>query len=164
MRKQRADIFDLHSNRLQTSSFPPESYQYEYSAPGNPTLAARVKDLLAAGDLDCTLDTSRGFDHGTFVPLMLAFPEASVPVVCVSLHHSLNAATHLAIGRALAPLRDEGVLIVVRNVDDACNESRAPLMLSGCTHLWVCFHFTGICVLWFMRSGIWHVVSQHERL
>jgi aromatic ring-opening dioxygenase catalytic subunit (LigB family) len=92
--------------------FPPASYEIEWPAPGSPELASRVALLLSAAGIESGEDSARGFDHGTFVPLKLAFPGADVPTVQLSLKAGLDPATHLAIGRALAPLRDEGVLIV----------------------------------------------------
>jgi aromatic ring-opening dioxygenase catalytic subunit (LigB family) len=92
--------------------FPPESYSITWPAPGSPSLAARVRELLRLAGIASDEDGARGFDHGTFVPLKLTFPEADVPTVQLSLEAGLDPARHLAIGRALAPLRDEGVLIV----------------------------------------------------
>lgn len=93
-------------------NFPPESYQLTWPAPGEPTVAARVQQLLSAAGIASAANGERGFDHGTFIPLKLAFPEADVPTVQLSLKRGLDPTEHLAIGRALAPLRDEGVLIV----------------------------------------------------
>ncbi len=92
--------------------FPKESYELTWPAPGDPALAARVRTLLKDAGIDSGEDDSRGYDHGTFVPLKVAFPEADVPVVQLSLQAGLDPATHHAIGKALQPLRDEGVLIV----------------------------------------------------
>ncbi|MFO0652924.1 MAG: class III extradiol ring-cleavage dioxygenase [Polyangiales bacterium] len=92
--------------------FPPESYQITWPAPGDPTLAARVRALLGAQGIDSAESSDRGFDHGAFVPLKLTWPEADMPTVQLSLQAGLDPARHLAIGRALAPLRDEGVLIL----------------------------------------------------
>jgi len=92
--------------------FPPEAYRVTWPAPGAPQLAERVGTLLEAAGFTPTADPSRGFDHGTFVPLKLAYPEADVPTLQLSLVRGLDPATHLAIGRALAPLRDDGVFIV----------------------------------------------------
>ncbi|WP_053239118.1 DODA-type extradiol aromatic ring-opening family dioxygenase [Sandaracinus amylolyticus] len=92
--------------------FPPESYEITWPAPGDPQLAARVRALLSAAGIDSGEDAHRGFDHGTFVPLKLTFPDADVPTVQLSMRRDLDPASHLAIGRALRPLRDEGVLIV----------------------------------------------------
>jgi len=92
--------------------FPPESYRITWPAPGDPALAARVQALLGAAGLPVAGDGERGFDHGTFIPLKLSFPEADVPTVQLSLRQDLDPAAHLELGRAIAPLRDEGVLIV----------------------------------------------------
>jgi aromatic ring-opening dioxygenase catalytic subunit (LigB family) len=92
--------------------FPPESYAIQWPAPGQPTLAARVRDLLGGAGIDSAADPARGFDHGTFVPLKLTFPDADIPTIQLSLKAGLDPAEHLAIGRALAPLRDEGIFIV----------------------------------------------------
>ena len=92
--------------------FPAHTYQLTYPAPGDPAIAERVRELLAAAGLDTASDAERGYDHGVFVPFKVAFPEARIPIVQLSLLASLDPAEHLAAGRALAPLRDEGVLIV----------------------------------------------------
>ena len=92
--------------------FPPHTYELTYPAPGAPDVAARVQQLLTAAGLPVAQDAARGWDHGVFIPLKVAFPDADVPVVQLSLLQSLDAADHVALGRALAPLRDEGVLIV----------------------------------------------------
>lgn len=92
--------------------FPPHTYSLQYPAPGNPALATRVVDLLGQAQLPARMDAQRGFDHGMFIPLMLIFPQADIPVVQLSLGHSLDPELHLQIGAALAPLRDEGVLII----------------------------------------------------
>lgn len=92
--------------------FEPELYAMRYPAPGSPPLADRVSDLLAAAGLPCEQDLARGLDHGAWVPLMLAFPHADIPVVQLSLQSSLGPAHHLALGKALAPLRAEGVLVI----------------------------------------------------
>ena len=92
--------------------FPPESYQLQWPAPGEPVVAARVRELLGLAGIESAEDHQRGFDHGTFVPLKLVYPAAQIPTVQLSLQRGLDPATHLAIGRALAPLRDEGVFLV----------------------------------------------------
>ena len=92
--------------------FPDYTYHIHYDAPGEPALAGRVKLLLDAAGHPARLDPERGFDHGAFTPLKVIYPDADVPVVQLSLKRGLDPATHLAMGRALAPLRDEGVLIV----------------------------------------------------
>jgi aromatic ring-opening dioxygenase catalytic subunit (LigB family) len=92
--------------------FPPESYEITWPAPGDPALAARVVELLGAAGIATKTDGRRGFDHGTFIPFKLSWPKADVPTIQLSLKAGLDPAAHLAIGRALAPLRDEGVLIL----------------------------------------------------
>ncbi len=92
--------------------FPPETYKIVYPAPGAPGIALRTADLIAAAGLPVSLDAKRGFDHGTFAPAYVMYPDAKVPVYQVSLQHGYDPAAHFALGRALAPLRDEGVLIV----------------------------------------------------
>ena len=92
--------------------FPPESYQLTWPAPGAPALVERVDGLLKQAGLQTAHDSQRGFDHGTFVPLKLAYPAPTIPTLQLSLRRGLDPAEHLAMGRALAPLRDEGVFIV----------------------------------------------------
>lgn len=92
--------------------FPPESYEFKYPAVGSPALAQTIADLLEAEGIKTRLDPSRDFDHGTFVPLMLMYPQADIPVVQLSLLKSLDPAVHIALGKALAPLREQGVLIL----------------------------------------------------
>jgi aromatic ring-opening dioxygenase catalytic subunit (LigB family) len=94
------------------SGFPPHTYELQYPAPGSPVLAERVLELLSSAGFRPAGDSKRGLDHGTFVPFMLVDPEANIPVVQLSLVAGLDPALHLALGRALAPLRDEGILIV----------------------------------------------------
>ncbi len=104
--------------------FPDFTYRITYSAPGSPTLAGRVAELLAAAGLPVGQDAERGFDHGTFVPLAVAYPAADVPVVQLSIRRDFDPATHLHAGRALAPLRDEDVLIVCSGVPTFHNFSK----------------------------------------
>jgi aromatic ring-opening dioxygenase catalytic subunit (LigB family) len=92
--------------------FPEHTYRLQYPAPGSPEVAARVVDALGAAGLPAATEHVRGYDHGVFVPFMLVDPEASIPVVPLSLVAGLDPAQHLALGRALAPLRNENILIV----------------------------------------------------
>jgi len=92
--------------------FPPEAYQLSWPAPGAPDVAIEVRDLLADAGMDSAADDQRGLDHGTYIPLMLAWPHADIPVVQVSLKSGLDPEAHLALGRALAPLRDSGVYLI----------------------------------------------------
>ena len=90
--------------------FPRELYQVQYPAPGDPELARRVRKLLQP--LPVELDTSWGLDHGTWSVLRHAYPHADIPVVQLSIDEAEPAAFHFELGRKLAPLRDEGILIV----------------------------------------------------
>lgn len=92
--------------------FPPASYEIQWPAPGAPAVAARVQELLAKAGFQSATDGERGFDHGTFIPLKLSYPDAEIPTIQLSLKAGLDPAEHIQIGRALAPLRDEGVFIV----------------------------------------------------
>lgn len=92
--------------------FPPHTYRISYPAPGEPALAARVAALLNAAGHPAGLDPERGFDHGTFSMLYPVYPEAAMPVVLMSLRRDLDPQAHIEAGRALALLRDEGVLII----------------------------------------------------
>ncbi|MDP9056843.1 MAG: dioxygenase [Pseudomonadota bacterium] len=94
------------------SGFPRELYQLSYPAPGSVTLAERVTDLLAAEGLDCRIDNARGLDHGAWVPMMLMYPSHNIPVIQLSLQSRLGPGHHFQLGKALAPLRRENVLIV----------------------------------------------------
>jgi aromatic ring-opening dioxygenase catalytic subunit (LigB family) len=88
--------------------FPAHTYQIQYPAPGMPELAQRVRELLG----EVAEDAQRGFDHGSFVPLSLMYPRADVPVVMLSMKSGYDPQQHLELGRKLAPLREEGVLII----------------------------------------------------
>jgi len=92
--------------------FPAHTYELRYPARGFPELGMQVRDLLRAAGIAADTDDRRGFDHGVFVPMLIIDPPARIPVVTLSLCNDLDAAHHVAIGRALAPLRDEGVLIL----------------------------------------------------
>jgi 4,5-DOPA dioxygenase extradiol len=92
--------------------FPAELYALQYPAPGSPPLAKRIAELLKTAGLDATIDRQRGLDHGAWVPLLLAYPKAVIPVLQVSIQPHLGPDHHMAVGRALEPLRYDGVLIV----------------------------------------------------
>ncbi len=101
-----------HSLLFDYYGFPPHTYQLTYPAAGSRSVASRVRSLLAEAGIAASEDNTRGLDHGVFVPFKLIYPAADVPLVQLSLHDNREASSQLAIGRALAPLRDEGVLIV----------------------------------------------------
>lgn len=92
--------------------FPDEMYRKVYPAPGAPDVARRAVELAREAGLTAEADARRGFDHGVWVPLSLMFPDATVPVVSMSVALDRTPAEHFALGQALRPLRDEGVLIV----------------------------------------------------
>jgi len=94
------------------TNFPPQTYSLRYDAPGSPELAGRVRELLEGAGIESATDAERGIDHGVFVPFRLMYPAADIPVVQLSMRNDYDPAAHLALGAALAPLRDEGVLIV----------------------------------------------------
>jgi aromatic ring-opening dioxygenase catalytic subunit (LigB family) len=92
--------------------FPEHTYSIQYPAPGSPALAGRVGELLRGAGIAVREDAERGFDHGMYSVLAPAWPDADVPVVQLSIDRRFDPDEHLALGRALAPLRDEGVLII----------------------------------------------------
>jgi aromatic ring-opening dioxygenase catalytic subunit (LigB family) len=92
--------------------FPEFTYHIQYPAPGSPDVARRVAELLAANGIPVREDPDRGYDHGTFAPLYVAWPDADVPILQLSIKQGYDPGAHVAAGRALAPLRDEDVLIV----------------------------------------------------
>lgn len=94
------------------SGFPAHTYQVKYSAPGSPEVALRVQSLLQDAGYSVLIDPERGFDHGTFTVMYPMYPQAEVPVVQLSLKQGYDPKLHLQVGRALAPLREEGVLII----------------------------------------------------
>jgi aromatic ring-opening dioxygenase catalytic subunit (LigB family) len=102
---------ERHTLLFDYYGFPEHTYRLTWPVPGAPALAAGVRSLLEAAGIPSAEETRRGLDHGVFVPFKLIYPEADVPVVQLSLQEGLDPAQHLAIGRALAPLRDEGILI-----------------------------------------------------
>jgi len=92
--------------------FPAEAYTIQYAAPGNPGLADEIYALLAAAGVPARLDEQRGFDHGLFVPLKLMYPEAQIPCIQLSLLKNLNPQAHIALGKAIASLREKNILII----------------------------------------------------
>jgi aromatic ring-opening dioxygenase catalytic subunit (LigB family) len=113
--------------------FPQHTYELRYDAPGDPDLAKRAAGLLLDAGFHAGVDYERGWDHGVFVPLKVAFPDADVPVVEMSLDRSLDPAMHIAAGKALAPLRDEGVLIVGSGMSFHNLRVRGPQAIASST-------------------------------
>ena len=98
-------LFDYHG-------FPPHTYALRWDAQGAPDVARRAAALLEGAGFATSEETARGWDHGVFIPMKVAVPGADIPLAQLSLRHDLDPAAHIAAGHALAPLRDEGVLIV----------------------------------------------------
>jgi 4,5-DOPA dioxygenase extradiol len=92
--------------------FPAELFRLSYPAPGAPELAANAVALLKAAEITAGVDGCRGLDHGAWVPLRWMYPEADIPVIQLSVQPDLGPAHHMRLGRALAPLVEDGVLIV----------------------------------------------------
>ncbi len=101
-----------HSLLYDYYGFPEHTYKLTYPAPGDPDLADCVRDLLGKAGITSQRDHQRGLDHGVFIPFLLIYPNADIPIVQLSLRSDLDAAAHIAIGRALQPLREKGILIV----------------------------------------------------
>ena len=92
--------------------FPEYLYHIKYDAPGSPELAMRVRAMLEAGGFSCDSDPERGFDHGTFSLLKPIYPNGEIPIVQLSVKLDFDPHAHLSVGRLLAPLRDDGVVII----------------------------------------------------
>ena len=92
--------------------FPKESYEIKYPAPGSPDLANKIFNMLGSAGIEAKLDYQRGFDHGLFVPLKMMYPKANIPCVQMSLVNSLQPEAHIRIGKALADLRKDNVLVI----------------------------------------------------
>ena len=103
--EQPGMVYDYHG-------FPEHTYHIRYGAPGSPELARRVQELLHVGGIPARLDPERGYDHGTFSIMKPLYPGEDIPVVQLSIDRSYDPELHLQLGRLLAPLRDEGVLII----------------------------------------------------
>lgn len=92
--------------------FPKEAYEIKYPCKGDTQLAKHIAKLFEKSNISYRLDEKRPYDHGSYIPLMMMYPEADIPVIQISLHHSLDAKTHIEIGKALRPLLDENLLII----------------------------------------------------
>lgn len=94
------------------SGFPEHTYRLRWDAPSAPDVGARAASLLAGAGFAVGEECARGWDHGVFIPMKVMVPDADIPLAQLSLRRDLDPAAHIAMGRALAPLREEGVLIV----------------------------------------------------
>lgn len=118
--------------------FPEALYRLDYAPPGDPALAEAIADRLAHHGLAADLDAGRPLDHGAWVPLLLAAPAAEIPVVQLSVQPRLGAGHHAEVGRALAPLRDDGVLILASGAlthdlgNLAIGSDAAPAYVTAC--------------------------------
>lgn len=92
--------------------FPAHTYNLKYPASGAPELAKRISQSLVEASIRHGIDSKRGFDHGVYVPLLISYPQADIPVIQISLRKDLSPAAHFELGQALKPLRNEGVLIM----------------------------------------------------
>jgi 4,5-DOPA dioxygenase extradiol len=124
------------------SGFPKALYEQRYPAPGAPQLAARVAKLLGDAGLACDTDAARGLDHGAWVPLKWMYPAADIPVTQLSVQSRRGAAHHHALGKALAPLRDDGVLIlasggIVHNLREIQWQAREPVAWAQSFNDWM---------------------------
>ncbi|QNA86913.1 dioxygenase [Sphingomonas sp. So64.6b] len=110
--------------------FPEHTYDLQWPAPGAPDVARSAAALIAGAGFDVREEASRGWDHGVFIPMMVAVPGADIPLAQMSLRKDLDPAAHIAIGLALAPLRDEGVLIVGSGMSFHNLRARGPQVTS----------------------------------
>ncbi|CAN1123425.1 Extradiol ring-cleavage dioxygenase [Linum perenne] len=107
------NVIDRNDTIYDFNGFPEQMYQIKYTPPGAPELAKKVKELLMSSGFDQVLeDKKRGVDHGAWVPLMLMYPEGDIPVCQLSVQSDQDGTYHYNMGKALAPLRQEGVLII----------------------------------------------------
>ena len=148
--------------------FPPELYRLAYAAPGAPELATQSVALLKAAGIAAGVDGCRGLDHGAWVPLRWMYPDAGVPVVQLSVQPGLGAAHHIQMGRALAPLTGDGVLIVAsghttHNLRDWMANARQPLPYAQAFSDWLgtalAAHDTDALVAW--RETAPHALRAH---
>jgi 4,5-DOPA dioxygenase extradiol len=124
------------------SGFPKELYAQRYPAPGAPALATRVARLLGETGLPCETDAARGLDHGAWVPLKWMYPGADIPVTQLSVQSRLGARHHYELGKALASLRDDGVLIlgsggIVHNLREIQWQAREPVAWARSFNDWI---------------------------
>lgn len=110
--KPTVNAVDKHETIHDFYGFPPELYTVEYPASGEVELAQKTANLMRNNGIPCDIDHRRGLDHGAWVPMMLMFPKAEVPVVQLSIQQHMDPEKHHAMGRAIESLRSENVLIL----------------------------------------------------
>lgn len=150
--------------------FPRALYEVHYPAPGAPDLARQAAGLLAGQNLPAALDETRGLDHGAWVPLALLFPQADIPVVQLSIQTHLGPRHQYAVGQALAPLADEGVLVIgsgavthnLRELRRDALDAEAPAWVAGFAG-WIAERLEGrdIDSLLDYRAQAPHAVRNH---
>jgi 4,5-DOPA dioxygenase extradiol len=128
--------------------FPRELYQQFYAAPGAPALGTRAAELLAAAKIPCALDRERGLDHGAWVPLKWMYPDADIPVTQLSVQSLRGPRHNYAVGQALAPLRDDGVLVfasggIVHNLREIDWRGNAVMPWARDFNDWMAERFAG---------------------
>ncbi len=92
--------------------FPPKTYTVQYPAPGAPGKAAQIAQMLGNAGIPASINPTRGYDHGHFIPLLMMYPQADIPTLQLSLIRGLDPERHLQLGEALRPLLDENVLVI----------------------------------------------------
>jgi len=154
-------IHDFHG-------FPQPLYQIRYPAPGAPRIAERARGLLRGTGIDAVVDAQRGLDHGAWSPLLHMYPAADIPVVQASVQPSVSPSHHLSVGHALAPLANEGVLIIgsghmTHNLRDRRPDGAAPLPYASEFQAWVdaAIHAHDLDALADYRKRSPHAVRAH---
>lgn len=127
--------------------FPEAAYSIKYPCKGNTDLALKISGLFSENSVEHRLDNNRAYDHGSYIPLKMMYPNADVPVLQISLHHNLDPLTHLNIGKALRPLLEENVLIIGsgfsfhnmrkfdfdgKNIEDSLNDEFQDKLIEIC--------------------------------
>jgi 4,5-DOPA dioxygenase extradiol len=110
--KPTLNAVDVNDTIHDFYGFQPELYELNYPVKGSPELAEKACEMINNGGIECELDYSRGLDHGAWIPMMLMFPDAEIPVFQLSIQKNLDPMKHFALGKLIEPLRHEGVLIL----------------------------------------------------
>lgn len=130
--------------------FPKEAYEIKYPCKGNPQLAFEIAELLGESNIPCRLDDKRPYDHGSYIPLKMMYPDADIPVIQISLNKNLDPLTHLETGRALRSLLNENILVIGsgfsfhnmrkfdfggQNTEDILNDEFQDSLIAICTEI-----------------------------